>query len=132
MSPVAGRIRPKTRSAGIFSTYSMSPVSTSMFTRILVPKPKNAFQSPGVQSGGVFVVMQGSLGEFNNGPQRGSVLKLHTQHELVRPLVDRQPRVFEFRIDGAHLCVGSLDDVVQPEVRPLVRGLTRVALEFLI
>ena len=36
-------------SLGICSTYWSSPVSTSTLTRMLVPKPKKAFQSPGVQ-----------------------------------------------------------------------------------
>ena len=47
MRPIAGRMRPKTSASGIFSTNRNRPVSTSMLTRILVPKPKKAFQSPG-------------------------------------------------------------------------------------
>ncbi len=39
-------MRPNTRSSGIFSTKRSSAVSVSMLTRMLVPKPKNAFQSP--------------------------------------------------------------------------------------
>src|SRR6516165_1130094 len=50
--PSAGRMRPKTSESGIFSTKRRSPVSTSMLTRMLVPKPKKAFQSPGVHNGG--------------------------------------------------------------------------------
>src|SRR5262245_55738607 len=46
-------MRPNTRLSGIFSTKRSRPVSTSMLTRILVPKPKNAFQSPGVHSAGL-------------------------------------------------------------------------------
>src|ERR1700760_982301 len=46
-------MRPNTRLSGILSTKRNSPVSTSMLTRMLVPKPKNAFQSPGVQSTGL-------------------------------------------------------------------------------
>ena len=42
-------MRPNTIASGIFSTKRNRPVSTSMLTRMLVPKPKNAFQSPGVQ-----------------------------------------------------------------------------------
>ena len=42
-------MRPNTIASGIFKTKRNSPVSTSMLTRMLVPKPKNAFQSPGVQ-----------------------------------------------------------------------------------
>ena len=45
-------MRPNTSASGIFSTKRNSPVSTSMLTRMLVPKPKKAFQSPGVQSFG--------------------------------------------------------------------------------
>jgi hypothetical protein len=46
-------MRPNTSESGIFSTKRNSPVSTSMLTRMLVPKPKNAFQSPGVHSAGL-------------------------------------------------------------------------------
>ncbi len=49
MSPVAGRILPKTSKSGIFRTKRRSPVKTSTFTRMLVPKPNKAFQSPGTQ-----------------------------------------------------------------------------------
>ena len=45
-------MRPNTIESGIFSTKRNRPVSTSMLTRMLVPKPKKAFQSPGVQSFG--------------------------------------------------------------------------------
>ena len=37
-------------SSGIFSTKRSSAVSVSRLTRMLVPKPKNAFQSPGTHS----------------------------------------------------------------------------------
>src|SRR4051812_14440681 len=53
MSPVAGKTRPKTRSSGIFSTKRRSAVRVSRLTRILVPNPKKAFQSPGTQSLGL-------------------------------------------------------------------------------
>ena len=46
-------MRPNTRKSGIFSTNRNSPVSTSMLTRMLVPKPKKAFQSPGVHNAGL-------------------------------------------------------------------------------
>ncbi len=46
-------MRPNTRLSGIFSTKRSSPVSTSMLTRMLVPNPKNAFQSPGVHNTGL-------------------------------------------------------------------------------
>ena len=49
-------MRPNTRSSGIFSTKRNSAVSVSMLTRMLVPKPKNAFQSPRVHSAGLNVV----------------------------------------------------------------------------
>ncbi len=52
ISPTAGRMRPNTSASGIFSTNRSSAVSVSMLTRILVPKPKNAFQSPGVHKVG--------------------------------------------------------------------------------
>src|SRR6516165_4923849 len=46
-------MRPNTRLSGIFRTKRSNPVRTSMLTRMLVPKPKNAFQSPDVQSAGL-------------------------------------------------------------------------------
>src|SRR3954454_50421 len=46
-------MRPNTSESGIFSTNRNRPVNTSMLTRMLVPKPKNAFQSPGVHSRGL-------------------------------------------------------------------------------
>src|SRR5712671_5213276 len=55
--PSAGRMRPNTSESGIFSTKRRRPVSTSMLTRMLVPKPKNAFQSPGVQIAGRVVAV---------------------------------------------------------------------------
>ena len=48
--PVAGRMRPKTSESGIFSTKRSSDVSVSRLTRMFVPKPKKAFQSPDTQS----------------------------------------------------------------------------------
>ena len=53
ISPSAGRMRPNTSASGIFSTKRKSPVSTSTLTRMLVPKPNNAFQSPGTQNLGL-------------------------------------------------------------------------------
>ena len=46
-------MRPNTRESGIFSTKRSRPVSISMLTRMLVPNPKNAFQSPGVHKAGL-------------------------------------------------------------------------------
>ena len=48
-------MRPNTSESGIFSTKRNSPVSTSMLTRMLVPKPNSAFQSPGVHNAGLKV-----------------------------------------------------------------------------
>src|SRR6478735_10093785 len=53
--PSAGRMRPNTSESGIFSTKRKRPVRTSMLTRMLVPNPKNAFQSLGVHSAGRFI-----------------------------------------------------------------------------
>src|SRR5687768_11336418 len=55
--PAAGRMRPNTISSGILSTKRRRPVSTSRFTRILVPNPKKAFQSPGVHRAGFVSVV---------------------------------------------------------------------------
>src|SRR5205823_1099164 len=63
-------MRPNTSSSGILSTKRNKPVSTSRLTRMLVPKPNSAFQSPGVHNAGlrtfiespfVVVVLMGSL-----------------------------------------------------------------------
>ena len=54
---MAGRIRPKTISSGTFRTKRSRAVNVSKLTRMLVPKPKNAFQSPGTQSFGFVVVV---------------------------------------------------------------------------
>src|SRR5579871_3038637 len=54
-------MRPNTSSSGILSTKRSRPVSTSMLTRMLVPKPKKAFQSPGTQSFGLKVVVTDML-----------------------------------------------------------------------
>src|SRR5258708_39109862 len=51
--PAAGRMRPKTKSAGICRTNRSKPVSVRRLTRMFVPKPKKAFQSPGTQSLGL-------------------------------------------------------------------------------
>src|ERR1700730_3072204 len=48
-------MRPNTSASGIFSTKRRSAVSVSMLTRMLVPKPKNAFQSPVVHNIGRYV-----------------------------------------------------------------------------
>src|SRR4029079_12526615 len=50
-------MRPNTIESGIFSTKRNRPVSTSMLTRMLVPKPKKALQSPGVQIFGSYVAV---------------------------------------------------------------------------
>src|SRR6516162_9219414 len=55
ISPSAGRMRPKTSESGIFRTKRKRPVSTSILTRMLVPNPKNAFQSPAVHKAGRFI-----------------------------------------------------------------------------
>src|SRR5580698_3978454 len=41
---------PTTRASGIFNAKRSSAVSVSRLTRMFVPKPKKAFQSPGTQS----------------------------------------------------------------------------------
>src|SRR5256886_9035552 len=48
-------MRPKTSESGIFNTNRNKPVRTSIWTRLLVPNPKNAFQSPAVHKAGRFI-----------------------------------------------------------------------------
>src|SRR5258705_13441727 len=50
-------MRPKTRSSGIFSTKRKSAVSVSRLTRMFVPKPKKAFQSPGTHNLGLLFMI---------------------------------------------------------------------------
>ncbi len=69
--PVAGRMRPKTRLSGIFSTKRRSAVRVSRLTRMLVPKPNNAFQSPGTQILGLAVVVIGLFPVFVVRPWSG-------------------------------------------------------------
>src|SRR6516165_6665397 len=45
-------MRPKTSCSGIFRTKRSRPLNVSRLTSMLVPKPKNAFQSPRVQIAG--------------------------------------------------------------------------------
>src|ERR1700730_15722662 len=51
-------MRPNTSASGIFSTKRRSAVSVSMLTRMLVPNPKNAFQSPVVHNIGRYVEVE--------------------------------------------------------------------------
>ena len=53
MSPAAGKMRLNTSSLGICKTNLSRALSVSRLTRMLVPKPKKAFQSPGTQSLGL-------------------------------------------------------------------------------
>src|SRR6266481_4418331 len=50
-------MRPKMRSLGIFKTKRRRAVRVSRFTRMLVPNPNKAFQSPGTQILGLAVVV---------------------------------------------------------------------------
>jgi hypothetical protein len=47
--PAAGRILWNTNSGGIFRTKRSKPDKVRRLTRIFVPNPKKAFQSPGTQ-----------------------------------------------------------------------------------
>src|SRR4051812_987592 len=51
--PAAGRMRLKTSQSGIWRTKRSSALRVNRLTRMLVPKPKKAFQSPGTQSNGL-------------------------------------------------------------------------------
>src|SRR4051812_37877913 len=64
--PAAGRMCLNTMSGGIFNTNKSSPLSVSRLTRMFVPKPKKAFQSPGTQSLGLSGDSEG-LGAFIAG-----------------------------------------------------------------
>src|SRR5258707_22537 len=49
------QVSPMKSESGIFNTNRNKPVSTSILTRILVPNPKTAFQSPAVHKAGRFI-----------------------------------------------------------------------------
>src|SRR5262245_24542174 len=83
MSPVAGRMRPKTRSSGIFRTKRKSPLKTSRLTRMLVPNPKNAFQSPGVHSAGFRSVIADPPPSIEGG-QNSSRIRYPTENPALR------------------------------------------------
>src|SRR6202012_5551911 len=55
--PAAGRMCLKTMSSGIFNTKRSSALSVRRLTRMLVPKPKKAFQSPGTQILGLAMML---------------------------------------------------------------------------
>src|SRR6516225_9612891 len=52
MRPSAGKMRLNTIESGILITKRNKPVSTSILTKMLVPKPKNALKSPVVHNFG--------------------------------------------------------------------------------
>src|SRR5689334_18550663 len=72
MSPVAGMMRPNTSSSGSFNTKRSNPVNVSRLTRMLVPKPKKAFQSPGVQMATLFSLVM-VLSSRKRGQDRARV-----------------------------------------------------------
>src|SRR5260370_23213142 len=124
MSPVAGRMRPKTSASGILTTKRRSPVSTSRFTRMLVPKPKKAFQSPGVQSFGfspganVFgslmwpspkCTWRCSFPSFAPEARRGSRARHHSLEHALR--VRHPPEDASLRLDHAQAHLVELGEV---------------------
>src|SRR5882672_2382983 len=124
MSPVAGRMRPKTSASGILTTKRKSPVSTSRFTRMLVPKPKNAFQSPGVQSFGFSpdgtviaslmwpspkCTSRCSFASFAAPARAGSQARLHSFEHTLR--VGHPPEDASLRLDHAQPHLVELREV---------------------
>src|SRR5678815_3296135 len=65
-------MRPKTMASGIFNTKRSSAVSVSRLTRMFVPKPKKAFQSPGTQNLGLNVFITVSF-RFGFGVYGGDI-----------------------------------------------------------
>src|SRR2546423_12398777 len=92
MRPVAGRMRRKTRSSGILRTKRRRPLKTSRLTKMFVPKPKKAFQSPGVQIDGflAIIVVSPSVESSEHSfrirhPAEDAALGLdHAQRDLVK------------------------------------------------
>src|SRR5215471_756762 len=72
ISPTAGRMRPNTSASGIFSTKRRSAVSVSILTRMLVPKPKNAFQSATVHNIGRYVELGMVTSDHKMLPAKGA------------------------------------------------------------
>src|SRR5580704_2646446 len=113
-------MRPNTSSSGIFSTKRSRPVSTSMLTRMLVPKPKNAFQSPGTQSFGlksaVVTAMSLSSGSMQSRAVPRSALAdrrddigraSHPAENAALRLDHFQAHVLELGEVGAHAILGD-------------------------
>src|SRR5438105_1362990 len=117
-------MRPKTSESGIFSTNRSRPVSTSMLTRMLVPKPKNAFQSPGVHSTGRFIseaitVMTSSLRCRQRGDHRPRCR--HGAEDAALGLDHLETHVVEFREIG-RATVGEHDATKAAVVGFVYRG----------
>src|SRR5215472_10355550 len=108
-------MRPNTSESGIFSTNRSSPVSTSMLTRMLVPKPKNAFQSPETHNAGrfaiaAFMMLFRSCGSPSISGKRGQhrLRRRHPAEDAALSLDHGQPRVMKLgKVRGA--AVGNYD-----------------------
>src|SRR3974390_876767 len=117
-------MRPNTTSSGIFSTNRNRPVSTSMLTRMLVPKPKKAFKSPAVNKFGrnsevdVVALMARSPSSYSSrtrsggraGPQRREqrLRSGHRTENAALRLDHREACFVEFRKVG-RAAVGQRD-----------------------
>src|SRR3954447_26719948 len=81
--PAAGRMCLKIMSSGIFSTYFSRPLRVRRLTRMFVPNPKKAFQSPGTHSFGLAVMV---MGRWFGGEEKSGVLR----HERLQRGDDRR------------------------------------------
>src|SRR5260370_1242576 len=116
-------MRPNTMESGIFSTSRSRPVSTSMLTRMLVPKPKKAFHSPETHSAGFLAIAAlmmflPSSGFSSAAGERGKhrIRGRPPAEDAALGLDHRQPRFVKFRnVRGA--AIGEHDAAVAAVVR---------------
>src|ERR1700745_4161983 len=96
-------MRPKTSESGIFSTNRKRPVSTSMLTRMLVPNPKNAFQSPAVHKAGRFIsdAVAVIIYSYRSGTRLQIARRAFALRQTVKEKPDIRSRIVEVHDDSS-------------------------------
>src|SRR6516162_7605613 len=94
-------MRPKTSESGIFNTNRNKPVSTSILTRILVPNPKNAFQSPAVHKAGRFIsdTVAVIICSYRSGTRFQIARRAFARRQSVKEKPDIRSRIVEVHDD---------------------------------
>jgi len=96
-------MRPKTSESGIFNTNRNKPVSTSILTRILVPNPKNAFQSPAVHKAGRFIsdAVAVIICSYRSGTRLQITRRAFALRQAVKEKPDIRSRIVEVHDDSS-------------------------------